>query len=220
MSVVAEHVRVIVDASNTIESLQQERHQLASAVESTESALHGEKQYNDITDTIVGVAEALAAADTLTQVCEVIRAGVPKLFESEGATLFLVDSATSELWTPDNASPLTSSPSCSRSASPTRGRSPVSGAASPSKIPVATRLPVDKGIVGSVARTGQPVVVAEAYDDPRFHPAEKTVTKLRTVMYVPVLNASRQVVGVVQVCNKQASDGFSQTDVSLLQRIA
>lgn len=78
-------------------------------------------------------------------------------------------------------------------------------------------LPVGAGIVGSVAAGGEPELVADARDDPRFvHQVdEATGFETRSMVAAP-LRAKDQVVGVLQVLNKRDGAEFDEDDLALL----
>lgn len=79
---------------------------------------------------------------------------------------------------------------------------------------------MDTGLVGWVARTGRPVNVANAYDDPRFNSQVDATTTFRTtsVLAHPVMMDGR-VVAVVQALNKQGG-AFDANDEKLLAMLA
>jgi len=83
------------------------------------------------------------------------------------------------------------------------------------------RLPLEEGLAGYVARTGETVNVADAYADPRFSPRvdEETGYRTRTVLAVPMCAPQGQVNGVVQVLNKRQGL-FSEEDERYLLALA
>ncbi len=76
---------------------------------------------------------------------------------------------------------------------------------------------VGKGIVGTVAQTGEPLIVNDASSDPRWNVAFDDATDFRTrdILCVPML-AHDRVVGVVEVINKQDGTAFNDEECSLL----
>lgn len=76
---------------------------------------------------------------------------------------------------------------------------------------------IGKGIVGTVAQTGQPMIVNDAPSDPRWNIAFDEATKFQTrdILCVPML-AHDRVVGVVEVINKQDGTIFNEEECSLL----
>lgn len=76
---------------------------------------------------------------------------------------------------------------------------------------------VGKGIVGTVAKTGQPLIINDAAADPRWNIAFDEATSFRTkdILCVPMLSHER-VVGVVEVINKQDGTVFSEEECNLL----
>jgi signal transduction histidine kinase len=79
------------------------------------------------------------------------------------------------------------------------------------------KTPIGKGIVGTVAETGKPLIVNDVAADPRFNIAFDEATEFRTkdILCVPMI-AHDQVVGVIEVINKQDGTVFSEEDSNLL----
>ncbi|NIO71854.1 MAG: GAF domain-containing protein, partial [Anaerolineae bacterium] len=82
------------------------------------------------------------------------------------------------------------------------------------------RLPLGQGIAGWVAREGQPLLVPDVKEDPRFYPGidEATGFVTRSVLAVP-LKVKGKVIGVIEAVNKTEGN-FGQTDVALLSSMA
>ncbi|XP_019733040.1 cGMP-specific 3',5'-cyclic phosphodiesterase isoform X1 [Hippocampus comes] len=78
------------------------------------------------------------------------------------------------------------------------------------------RLQWNKGIVGHVAATGQPLNIKNAYEDPRFNAEVDMITgyKTHSILCLPIKNHRDEVVGVAQAINKKnGNDGaFTQQD--------
>jgi GAF domain-containing protein len=96
-----------------------------------------------------------------------------RLVGADGATLFLVDPATGELW--------------SKVLRGTRLRE--------------IRLAPGRGIAGAVARSGRAAVVADAYEDPRFDPGadRKSGYRTRSIVCAPLVRRDGAVSGVLEV---------------------
>ncbi|HEY3117771.1 MAG TPA: GAF domain-containing protein [Chloroflexota bacterium] len=75
------------------------------------------------------------------------------------------------------------------------------------------RLPTTRGVIGFVARTGRPLRLRDAYNDPRFDPStdERTGYRTKSILCVPVTDDSGAVLGAIQLINK-VSGTFSQED--------
>jgi class 3 adenylate cyclase/DNA-binding response OmpR family regulator len=80
---------------------------------------------------------------------------------------------------------------------------------------------IGQGIAGWVAQTGEPLLVANAYQDPRFDPSfdRQSGFRTRSILTVP-LKAKDQVTGVVQVLNKIDQAAFDDRDLHLFQSFA
>jgi len=70
----------------------------------------------------------------------------------------------------------------------------------------------DKGIVGKTIKEKKPIVVNEAYTDPDFFNEidKKTGYKTNNIITAPIFNSNRQVMGVLQLLNKEG--GFDNED--------
>ena len=101
-------------------------------------------------------------------------------------TLYLVDEKHSELWT-------------------------ISGG-------VQIRLPKSSGIAGLVATSGEIVNIPDAYKDSRFNQAfdKKSGYHTKTILCLPIKDAERKVVGVLQLINKLHGP-FTPQDEELLE---
>jgi len=83
------------------------------------------------------------------------------------------------------------------------------------------RIPAGSGLVGTCARTRQPINVTDCYSDPRFDPTtdKRTGYRTRCMLTLPLVDHKGVLVGVMQVLNK--ADGvFDADDESLAHRPA
>jgi sigma-B regulation protein RsbU (phosphoserine phosphatase) len=83
------------------------------------------------------------------------------------------------------------------------------------------RLPMGRGIAGTVAETGEIVNLADAYDDPRFDRSWDQRSGYRTgsLLCLPINDRAGKIVGVLQLLNK-AEGSFDQSDVRFLQDLS
>ena len=86
---------------------------------------------------------------------------------------------------------------------------------------VEIRVPIGRGIAGTVAATGETINIPDAYADPRFNPEvdRRTGYRTRTILCAPIRDAAGAVVGVSQVLNK-ASGPFTREDEDLLTALS
>jgi GAF domain-containing protein len=79
------------------------------------------------------------------------------------------------------------------------------------------RIPIDQGIAGYVAMTGQPMAISDVQQDPRFaqKTAEKTGYVPRSILAMPLLIEDR-VIGVIEVLDKINAPSFGMQDMELL----
>jgi PAS domain S-box-containing protein len=82
------------------------------------------------------------------------------------------------------------------------------------------RLPLGQGIAGWVAREGQPLLVPDVRENPRFYPGvdEATGFVTRSILAAP-LKVRGKVIGVIEAVNRIEGD-FGQADVALLSSLA
>jgi adenylate cyclase len=115
------------------------------------------------------------------------------VLQADRSTLFLVDPRTNEIW------------------------SKVAQGAGMVEI----RVPIGRGIAGTVAATGETINIPDAYADPRFNPEvdRRTGYRTRTILCAPIRDGAGAVVGVAQVLNK-ASGPFNRDDEELLAALS
>jgi signal transduction histidine kinase len=83
------------------------------------------------------------------------------------------------------------------------------------------RIPLDQGLAGWVARSGRPAIVNDLRNDPRFL-AEVDASSgflTRAALCVPLL-VRGQVIGVLEVLNKQDDAPYTTNDLALLTTLA
>uniref|UniRef100_A0A7S1UDQ0 GAF domain-containing protein n=1 Tax=Phaeomonas parva TaxID=124430 RepID=A0A7S1UDQ0_9STRA len=80
------------------------------------------------------------------------------------------------------------------------------------------RLPLGRGIAGTVAQTGETINIADAYEDARFDQThdQKSGYRTHSILCGPVKKPSGEIIGVLQVINK-AEGTFTETDEGILE---
>lgn len=83
------------------------------------------------------------------------------------------------------------------------------------------RLPVGKGVAGTVAATGEPIVIHDAYGDPRFDRTSdaRSGFQTRSMLCVPIKNRKQKIVGVLQLLNKRSGE-FGSDDLDFLASLS
>jgi len=83
------------------------------------------------------------------------------------------------------------------------------------------RIPLDQGIAGYVAMTGQPIAVSNVEQDARFNRdfAQSTGYVPRSILATPLLSGER-VLGVMEVLDKIDAPAFGMQDMELLGMFA
>jgi putative ABC transport system ATP-binding protein len=111
-----------------------------------------------------------------------------QLLDAERVSIFLVDAPHRELWL--------------KVAQGEEGRA------------VDLRVPIERGIAGHVATTGQSLRIDDAYAHPLFNPDidRETGFRTRSVLCVPIPNRRGEVFAVAQLLNKRGNTPFDAQD--------
>lgn len=139
------------------------------------------------------IGQALGNTLDLEELVAVLLTRVARVMDAERATLFVVDEASSELWTR------------------------FSHAGQLHEI----RLKPGQGLAGWSAKWGRSVNVKDAYQDVRFDAEwdKRTGFRTRATLCVPVRSHSGNTIGVLQVLNKRGGY-FTLDDEGMLQALA
>ncbi|OHT16501.1 3'5'-cyclic nucleotide phosphodiesterase family protein [Tritrichomonas foetus] len=80
------------------------------------------------------------------------------------------------------------------------------------------RMPLNRGIVGHTAVTGNIVNIMDAYSDPRFDKQVDLATgfKTKTILTVPIYNNRGEIAGVTEMINKFDDQKFDEEDIKVL----
>jgi signal transduction histidine kinase/FixJ family two-component response regulator/putative methionine-R-sulfoxide reductase with GAF domain len=82
-----------------------------------------------------------------------------------------------------------------------------------------TCLPIGSSIAGSVAQTGEPLMIDDVENDERFQRINKERYGSASLLCVP-LTIKNKVIGVINMANKQDKEGFTKNDLKLLTTFA
>jgi putative ABC transport system ATP-binding protein len=76
------------------------------------------------------------------------------------------------------------------------------------------RVPVGRGLAGTVALTGESIRIEDAYEDPRFDQAvdRQTGYRTRSVMCLPLIDHEGRIFAVAQLLNRRDGKPFDATD--------
>ena len=143
--------------------------------------------------TLLEVTSAISSELELDNLIQLIMNKASAITHSDRSSLFLLDEEKNELWT-KYAMGLGDA---------------------------AIRVPMGKGIVGMVAESKEPYIVTDAYQNPFFDSSadKSTGYKTRSILSVPVLNANKKLLGVIQVINKIDGE-FTIQDLWILNGFA
>ena len=142
---------------------------------------------------LLEVLQTLAQELELDKLLQLIMEKTSHLMNADRSTLFLVDEERKELW------------------------SKIAQGVGLKEI----RIPIGRGVAGTVALTGETVNVLNAYLDPRFKADldKRTGYQTRTILCVPVRDSGNKIIGALQVLNKVVG-AFSTNDEDLLRSLA
>lgn len=143
-------------------------------------------------NTLLKFAKKASTTTNLDELLQLLVDESKMVLNAERATVFLVDKKKNELW--------------SKVASGTQ----------------TIRIPLNKGIAGAVATSGQHLNIKDVYKDSRFNPEvdKKTGYRTRSVLAVPMFNAKHAVIGVFQVLNNKEGKPFDKQHEEILTLIA
>ena len=138
-------------------------------------------------ETILNVAKAMSTERDLGVLLEEIVEHARSVVDATRGSIFLLDKDKNELW--------------SKVAQGARE----------------IRFPADKGIAGHVAQTKTILNIPDAYADPRFNPAVDKATGFHTrnMLTVPMISTKEDVVGVLQVLNKNVAGHEAEIEQGL-----
>eukprot|EP00755_Sulcionema_specki_P029960 Sspe_Gene.18374::Locus_6596_Transcript_1_1_Confidence_1.000_Length_2835::g.18374::m.18374 len=114
---------------------------------------------------------------------------VTQVLKVEGASLLLVDKARRQLYTK------------------------VSDKIAPQ------RAPINKGVLGHVVRTGEPIHIANLATSPYKDP-QRYGEDVKSVLCYPVIGADNDVIAVLEVINKKGNGKFGSADFNFLAAVA
>jgi signal transduction histidine kinase/putative methionine-R-sulfoxide reductase with GAF domain len=166
---------------------------VASDVEPSEVAVLLAREQR-ISAALREVGIALGTTLDLDDLLELILGRVTELVEADRATLYLLDEVNNEL--------------VSRIVVGQKVRS--------------IRMKVGAGIAGTVAQTGKPFRLENAYSDDRFERQWDQLTGYRTtsMLAAPLKNHLGRTIGVIQVLNRLSGGGFTSEDEALLMALS
>lgn len=193
-------------------------HRNIKILQATTSLYEDSLKSQERASALLEVARSLSSAQTVESLAAIVTQKVQSLLSVERCTLFFVDRESNSLLVSKESSRgvKMSFLSWIRNIS----KAPDLPFANGSSV---IRLPIDKGIAGYVATTGEAVHITDAYKDPRFDPDmdKKTGFRTRNMLCLPMKDSANEVIGVVQAINKDISKGdLNDSDQNLLETFA
>lgn len=81
------------------------------------------------------------------------------------------------------------------------------------------KIEIGEGVVGFVAKTGEPLLISNAMDDPRVPRTPADYVQIQTMMAAP-LRTRQRIIGVFAVLNKKQGAKFNEQDLYLLEQLS
>ncbi|NKB38431.1 MAG: ATP-binding cassette domain-containing protein [Gammaproteobacteria bacterium] len=83
------------------------------------------------------------------------------------------------------------------------------------------RIPIHSGIAGAVVKTGEPVIIADAYKDDRFNAFvdKKFGYRTKSILAIPIRNRGGAIFAVVQLLNRYDDNSFTQEDLNKVNNV-
>ncbi len=144
----------------------------------------------------IELADYGALEALLDQVLEAVTMKMKNLLQADRATIYLVDESSQML------------------------RSKVAHQAGGS--PLGIQIPINTGIAGQVARTGQSLNISDAHSHPDFYPRidQQTGYYTRTILCMPIYDRRKKVSAVAQFLNKENGQPFTAQDEQKFREFA
>ncbi len=142
---------------------------------------------------LLDISRAMTAEQDLDRLLDLIMDRTTELLNAERSTLFLYDEASDELY---------------------------SRIAQKSEVEE-IRVEMGEGIAGSVAQDRKIINIRDAYEDDRFNADvdKETGFRTRSILCAPLINQTGDLIGVVQVLNKEGGP-FTDYDEELLEGLS
>jgi GAF domain-containing protein len=165
--------------------------ELERALAEREQEIAALRRRDGALERIIAITASLNSTLKLSELLEQVMRSAAELLDAESSSLLLVDEETGEL------------------VFEVLGREEEEHLGG-------HRLPAGQGIAGWVVEHGEPVVVGDPSTDSRFYTGidEATSIQTRSMVAVP-LEVRGRVIGVVEVINKRAEEGFTDDDLAL-----
>jgi adenylate cyclase len=142
---------------------------------------------------LLDLANAIGSTLDFQELIHQVVERITEALECERSSFFVVDESTRELWSMESQGEELQE----------------------------IRFPMNTGLAGECATESEPIVVDDAYADPRFNPDidRKTGFRTRNILCMPVVNRDKLTTGVIECMNKKQG-GFSEEDMKLLRALS
>ncbi|MBI9090243.1 MAG: HD domain-containing protein [Desulfobacterium sp.] len=163
-----------------------------SLIEKNNSLQQEQANLNKRLSELIDVSHALTSELDYKKLFPLIIGKVTQIMSAERSSLYVIDWSKRELWTEVS-----------------EGVEQI-------------RLPMDQGICGHVAVTGELVNVEDAWDLPYFNRTfdQKNKFRTRSVLCIPITNKTGKKIGVLQIINKKNYPRFTREDELFLKGLA
>lgn len=142
---------------------------------------------------LIEASKTVNSAIEIDRLLGLILMAAARSINADRGTLYLVDEERQELWSKAAQGP----------------------------VMVEIRLPMGRGLAGYVAKTGETVNIADAYQDPRFNPEidRKSGYRTHNVLCMPMRDRGGRIVGVFQLLNKRKGS-FTADDEAFIDALS
>lgn len=144
----------------------------------------------------IKMVENEALETLLDQILEAFTLKIGEILAADRTTIFMVDEEKKQLWSKI--------------------------AQGEGETPLEIRVPLNMGIAGHVAQTGDYLNIPDAYSHPLFNPDvdRQTGYVTRNILCMPIFSTKKQVVAVVQLLNKAGGMPFDDRDEEQFRQFA
>ena len=137
-----------------------------------------------------------ALESMLEQILDALTLKIGQILQADRTTIFLVDAEKGQLWSKITAGDAAK--------------------------PIEVRIPINVGIAGQVATTGNYLNIRDAHSHPLFNKEldKQTGYHTRSLLCMPIMSSKNRVVAVVQLSNKAGDAPFSNEDEESFREFA
>lgn len=144
---------------------------------------------------IMDMMNELTIEMKLSEIIQAVTIKITQILQAERATIFFIDYKASQLWS--------------------------KYAKGEGEHFISIQIPLNTGIAGYVAMTGETVNILDAYNDLRFYNKIDLTTGYltRSILCLPIYSTENKIIAVAQLLNKIGKMGFNDDDIQKLSKL-